>query len=86
MARLPRPLEPRNICRMSILSRILQNPLGSASTDNRAGKDKSLDVATTVTATTVQTERKLRSPFEEDPSKVSRTPRGLSFGERKWTR
>jgi hypothetical protein len=53
----------------------------SGSTEKEIKVHPSASTAITSAATKV-----MRSPFEEDLSKVSRTPRGLSFAERNWTR
>jgi hypothetical protein len=68
---------------MSILSRIIGGVASVAVPKTAANGGKP---ATATAPNTAQAARALRSPFEEDMSKLSRTPRGLSFAERSWTR
>jgi hypothetical protein len=75
---------------MSILSKIMGGekvaPATAAPKEISGGAGKEAEVHPGASATAARTAKVLRSPFEEDLSKVSRTPRGLSFAERVWTR
>ncbi len=62
--------------------KIIQAPAVPPETSDGADKIE-LRLDASVTARTAKV---MRSPFEEDLSKLSRTPRGLSFAERSWTR
>jgi hypothetical protein len=67
---------------MSILSKMIGKlPAAPAPTASSAATPTAAAAPTRAHARKV-----LRSPFEEDMSKLARTPRGLSFAERSWTR